>query len=229
MTTRNRTLALAVAAALALPVAAEAQMRGYDRFDRAPSFNYLEANYHRVDVDDGDDFSFSGSDGWQVGGSFQFWDGAYFFGEYSQADQDFDFQDDDLDELFTGDFDLVRWRVGVGYAMPFDDMFTFYGHVSWDRTEFNDLRVNGVNIGSDRDDGFGAEIGGIAALIPQIQLQGWIRYTEVGGLDEVAGGIDDDWLFGLEARWFVTQNFALQAGYEYGDISTWNAGIRFGF
>jgi hypothetical protein len=30
-------------------------------------------------------------------------------------------------------------------------------------------------------------------------------------------------------RWFVTQNFALQAGYEWGEISTWNAGLRFGF
>lgn len=228
MTTRNRTLVLAVAAALVLPVAANAQMRSYDRFDRAPSFSYIEANYYRVDVDDGEEFSFSGSNGWQLGGSFQ-WDGHYVFGEYSQADQDFDFSDDALDELFTGDFDLVRWRVGVGHALSFNDMFTVYGQLSWDRTEFNNLRVNGINIGSDQDDGIGAEIGGIAALMPQVQLQGWIRYTEVGGLDDVDGGLDDDWLFGLEARWFVTQNFALQAGYEYGDISTWNAGIRFGF
>jgi hypothetical protein len=229
MNNRNKILAIAIAAALALPAAANAQVRTYerDRYDRAPSFNFIEANFHRVNVDDADEFSFSGSDGWQIGGAVHLWQGMYVFGEYSQADQDLDFELDD--DFFTGDFDLVRWRAGLGYAMPFDDMLTLYGQVSWDRTEFNDLTVNGVNVGSDEDDGLGAEIGVVAALAPQFQLQGWVRYTSVGEIDVAGGGLDNDYLVGAEVRWFVTQNFALQAGYEWGEISTWNAGLRFGF
>jgi hypothetical protein len=229
MKNRNNILALAIAAALAVPAAADAQMRAYerDRYDRAPSFNYIEANYHRVDVDDADEFSFSGSDGWQVGGAIQVWEGLYAFGEYSEADQDLDFELDT--DFFSGDFDLVRWRAGLGYAMAWDKMLTTYGQLSWDRAEFNNLTVNGVNVGSDEDDGFGAELGVVAALAEQFQLQGWVRYTSVGEIDVANGGLDDDYLVGGELRWFLTQNFALQAGYEWGEISTWNAGLRFGF
>lgn len=42
-------------------------------------------------------------------------------------------------------------------------------------------------------------------------------------------GLDDDYLFGVTARWFFTPQFALQAGYETGEIDTWNVGARLKF
>jgi hypothetical protein len=221
MHTRNSILALAAAAAFGLPAAADA---------RPPTFSYLEANYVNVNVDDVDPFTFrrGSRDGFQLGASAQVWEMMHLFGEYSQAGQDLEFDTDLDDGLIEGDFDLIRWRVGVGVHSPVDEMISVYGRVSWDSIEFDGLATNGVILG-DRDDGFGAEVGAIVAPIPQVHLQGYVRYTSVGEIDALGQSYDDDYLFGAEARWFLTENFALQAGYEYGEITTWNAGVRFAF
>jgi opacity protein-like surface antigen len=228
MTTRNRTLALAVAAAFVLPATASA--RGVD-------FNYIDLNYVNVDVDisetvveDGETFSIrTGSDhGFQVGGAFEIWETVHLFGEYSQASQDLTFAEGTF--FATGDFDVVRWRVGIGYAVPFDEMLSAYGRVSFDRTEFKDIRVGGENFGSDKDDGFGAEVGMLWSVTPEFQLQPFVRYTSVGEIDEFEENkFNSDFLFGVGARWFVTDQLGLQAGYEYGEIKTFNLGLRFAF
>jgi opacity protein-like surface antigen len=224
MTTRNKALAIAIAAALALPAAAHA---------RSPDFNYVELNYVYVDVDlsdvDGDEsFKTSADHGFHVGGAFQVWESVHLFGEYSQAGQDFKLTEGTFSA--KGDFDVVRWRLGVGYSIPLDDMLSVYGRVSWDRAEFKDIKIEGVNLGSDKDDGVGAEVGLVWAATPQFHVQPYLRYTSVGEVDDFEEDkFNSDFLFGVGARWYVTEQVGLQAGYEYGEIQTFNLGLRFAF
>jgi hypothetical protein len=228
MKTRNGALGLAIAMALSMPVTASA--RGVD-------FNYLDLNYVNVDVDisesfveDGDTFSFktSSDHGFQLGGAFEIWETVHLFGEYSQASQDFTLAEGTF--VVKGDFDVVRWRLGIGYAIPMDDMLSLYGRVSYDRAEFKDVKALGENFGSDKDDGLGAELGLVWAATPQFHVQPYVRYTSVGEIDDVeVDKFNSDFLFGAAARWFVTNQVALQAGAEYGEIKTYSLGVRFAF
>jgi len=231
MITRKTTVALAVAMALSLPMAASA--RGLD-------FNYLEANYINVDVDFSDSFTdedgtFSlatdDGDGFQIGGAWHVWEAVHLFGEYSTASQDIAVSDGIL--TAEGDFDVVRWRLGVGNSFPVSDVMSMYGRISYDRIEFKDFKAEGESLGSEadtKDDGFGAELGLLWAATPQFHVQPYVRYTSVGEIDpEKNDTFDADVLFGIGARWFVTENFALQAGFETGEIETWNVGGRFAF
>jgi len=229
MSTRNRILALAVAVALGAPVAAGAQ---------DISFNYLEGGYINVDVDQSERFTEEGSTfsietdsggGGFIGGAWEFWENMHLFGEYSSASQDIEFRDG-IDTV-GGDFDVVRWRVGVGYAYPFSPTASFYGRLSFDNAEFKDVRVAGFDVGADADDdGIGGEVGMIWAATPMFHLQGYVRYTSVGEVaTEGSDTFDSDTLVGLNGRWYFLPNIALIGGYEYGEFTTWNAGVRFTF
>ena len=231
-TTRKGSSALALMAALGIPAAAGAQDL---------DFNYVELNYVNVDVDyseslteDGDTFSLetdSGS-GFHVGGAWQVWEDLHLFGEYSRSSQDVALAAViDGEELAgEGDFDVVRYRLGIGYAFELTDAMRAYGRVSFDSIEFADFEVDGENLGDLDDDGFGAELGLLWAATPKVHLQAQARYTSVGEINEGNGsGFDADLLFGVAARWHYSERMAVQAGYEAGEISTWNAGVRFAF
>lgn len=225
MKSRNA-LALAVSAALALPVVAHA---------RTPNFNYVEANYVRLDVDRSETFLEEGEqvvvrtrdgDGFKIGASGAIWGPVHLFGEYEAVSQGAIASFEEAGDPFSlrENFDIVRWRAGVGYAFPTTEMLSVYGRLSWDRIEFDFADFN------DKDDGLGAEVGALAAITPHVQLQGYVRYTEVGDWDfEEDNSFSSDVLAGVAARWFVTDIFAVQAGYEFGEISTWNVGLRVGF
>lgn len=234
MKTRNKTVALAVALALGLPLAASAQEL---------SFNYIEANYIDVDVDFSDSFTdvdgtFSletdSDSGFQIGGAWEVWERIHLFGEYSTASQDLTVSDGT--QSVTGDFDVTRYRVGAGYALPISDVMSVYGRMSYDYIEFDDFSFGGggggdVDVsGSTDDSGFGAELGLLWAVMPQLHLQPYVRYTSVGEINpERSDTFDSDVPVGAQARWFVTENFAVQAGYEYAEIKSWSVGARFAF
>jgi hypothetical protein len=232
MSTRYRMLALAVAVALGAPAAAGAQDF---------SFTYLEGGLIAGFVNDvegsgtitdnGSTFDLetdSGSGGF-IGGAWQFSENMHLFGEYSSTSQDLEVSDG-IDTI-EGDFDMVRWRIGVGYAYPFSPTMGFYGRLSFDNTEFKDAKVAGFNLDADADDnGIGGELGMLWAATPAIHLQGHVRYTSVG---EVAGegsdAFDSDILLALNGRWYFRPDMALVTGYELGKITTWNVGVRFTF
>jgi hypothetical protein len=223
MNTRKVSLAIAIAAALALPVAAQARS----------DFNYIEVNYIDVDADFSDTVEVdegvfsaktSADSGFQVAGSWELWEGIHLFGEYSSAGQDLTFTANG--DRLRGDFDIIRWRLGAGYAMPVSPDFTVYGRVSYDYAEIDSVTIGGLDLGGDDDSGIGAELGALWKVAPEFQLQGWVRYSDVGDILE---DFDSDVLFGFGGRWFVTEQVALQAGYEHGEISTWNVGVRFAF
>jgi len=232
MFTRNRMLALAVAVALGAPAAAGAQDL---------SFNYLEGGFIAGFVNDVEEAgAFTGIDstfdletdagaGGFIGGAWEFWENMHLFGEYSSNSQDLEVSDG-IDTI-EGDFDVVQWRIGVGYAYPFSPTMGFYGRLSFDNTEFKDVKVAGFNLDADvDDDGIGGEVGMIWSATPTIHLQGHVRYTSVGELaTDGSATFDADTLLGLTGRWYFRPDIALVTGYEYGKITLWNVGVRFNF
>jgi hypothetical protein len=232
MSTRDRMLALAVAVALGAPAAAGAQDL---------SFTYLEGGIVAGFVNDvegsgtvtgiGGPFELeTDSDGGGfIGGAWQFGKNMHLFGEYAAFGQELEVSDG-IDTV-SGDLDVVRWRIGVGYAYPFSNTTAFYGRVSLDSLELKDARVAGFNLDVDADEtGIGGEVGMIWAATPAIHLQGHVRYTAVGGV--TSGGsdsFDSAVLVGLNGRWYFRPGIALVTGYEYGKITTWNVGVRFSF
>jgi hypothetical protein len=232
MSTRRRMRALAAAVALGASAAAGAQ---------DPGFTYLEGGLVGGFVNDVEESgtitdngstleleSDSGSGGF-IGGGWQFWENMHLFGEYALASQDLEVSDG-IDTT-EGDFDLVRWRVGVGYAYPFSPKISLYGRLSFDNVELKDVQVPDLNLDIDADDnGIGGEVGMVWAATPAIHLQGHVRYTSVGAVTtDGSGTFDSDTLVGLNGRWYFRPGFALVTGYEFGGITTWNLGMRFAF
>ena len=132
MSTRNRMLALAAAVATAAPAAAGAQ---------DPGFTYLEGAYIAGfvnDVEESGAFTDNGAfeletdsgGGGFIGGAWQFWQNLHLLGEYSLTNQELEISDGIDTE--QGDFDVVRWRIGVGYAYAFSPAASFYGRLSFD-------------------------------------------------------------------------------------------------
>ena len=232
MSTRHRMLALAVAVALGAPAAAGAQDF---------SFTYLEGGFIAGFVNDVEEAgAFTGIDstfdletdaggGGFIGGAWQFWENMHLFGAYSSNSQDLEVSDG-IDTV-EGDFDVVQWRIGVGYAYPFSPTMRFYGRLSFDNTEFKDVKVAGFDLDADvDDDGIGGEVGMIWAATPVIHLQGHARYTSVGELaTDGSASFDSDILLGVNGRWYFRPDIALVTGYEYGKITLWNVGVRFAF
>ena len=231
MSTRHRMLALAVVAALGAPAAAEAQDF---------SFTYLEGGFIAGfvnDVEDSGTFTDNGTldletdsgGGGFIGGAWQFSEKMHLFGDYSLTGQELEVSDG-IDTV-EGDFDVVRWRIGIGYAYPFSPTASFYGRLSFDNAEFKDVQVSGFDLDADVDDnGIGGEVGMIWAATPALHLQGHVRYTSVGEVvTEGSGTFDSDTLIALNGRWYFRPDIALITGYEFGKITTWNVGVRFTF
>lgn len=231
MFTFHKTAALAVAAALGVPAAAAAQ---------DSRFNYFEGGIVAGFVNDVEtsgtvtgngplEFETDADGGGFIGGAWQFAENLHLFGEYASLSQELEVSDG-VDTV-SGEFDVVRWRIGVGYAYPFSDTTVFYGRLSFDSLEFKDAQVAGFDLDADVDEtGVGGEVGVIWAATPTIQLQGHLRYTSVGGVaDEGSDAFESDVLVGLNGRWQFRPNLALVTGYEFGKITTWNLGLRFSF
>lgn len=232
MSTFHGMLALSVVVALSAPSAAGAQDF---------RFTYLEGGYIAGfvnDVEESDAFTDNGTfetetdsgGGGVIGGAWQFRENLHLFGEYSLTGQELEISDGiDTDE---GEFDLVRWRIGVGYAYPFSPTASFYGRLSLDNAELKDVQIAGFDLDANiDDDGFGGEVGMIWAATQTLHLQGHVRYTSVGEVvtEGSSDAFDSDTLIGLNGRWYIRPNIAFITGYEFGKITTWNLGARFTF
>ena len=231
MFNRTSVQTLVVLVVLGAPTAAVAQNS---------NFNYVEGGFIAGfvnDVEESETFTGNGafdletdSDGGGfIGGAWQFREKMHLFGEYSSAGQELEISDGV--NIGEGDFDVTRWRVGVGYAYPYSSTTSFYGRLSFDSIEIEDVGVAGFNLdASADDDGIGGEVGMIWTATETIRLQGHVRYTSVGEiLTEGSDTFDSDILVGVNGRWSFRPNIALITGYELGEITTWNLGVRFTF
>lgn len=240
------TLALALGAALAVPAAAQAVS--------GSNFNYAYINFVMVDVDysqrfidmQGNEVGRLESDsdsGFEIAGSWEFYEGFHLFGLYHTADQELEARGIlEINPLSTpsvtqkGSFELNRYRVGLGYAYPISPEFDLYGRVTYDNAEIASVKLGDLRLGDIDDSGVGAEVGAVYTLSPQFQFVGNARYTSVGELssktnsdDDLVAEFDSDFLFGLGARWYITERFGLQVGYETGTWTTLNLGGRMRF
>lgn len=232
MSNQHKMLALLMAAALGAPLAAAAQ---------ESRFNYLEGGIVAGFVNDVEtsdtvtggggplEFETDAGGGGFIGGAWEIGGNWHLFGEYGLVGQELEVSDG-VDTV-EGEFDAVRWRVGVGYARPISDRTVFYGRLSFDSLEFKDVQVAGFDLDTDADgSGVGGEIGVIWSATPKIDLQGHLRYTSVGEVaDSGSDAFDADLLVGVNARWNFRPNLALVTGYELGKITTWNLGLRYSF
>jgi hypothetical protein len=203
------------------------------------SFNYVEANYQVVDVDidetvsDGSDtlsLQSDDDDGFDIAAAWEFYGHFHVFAAYSKASNDFEGIATIGDQTVTasGDFDVVRARGGVGYGWPLNEQWTMYSRLTWDYIELDDISVGDLEAEDQDDDGFGFEAGLRWLPVSNLELQAYGRYSDVGKLD-AENGFDDDVLGGIQGRWYITEQFAIQAGYEYGDITSYGGGLRFAF
>jgi len=164
-----------------------------------------------------------------IGGAWEFSNQMHLFGEYASLGQELEIRTDI--NTATGEYDAVRWRIGVGYLYNVSQTLAYYGRLSLDQLELKDASVEGFNLDIDADDsGIGSEIGVIWAATPTFHLQGHARYTAVGGVASSGSDpFETDVLIGVNGRWNVLPNMALVTGYEFGKITTLNVGVRFAF
>lgn len=148
-------------------------------------YTYIEGGYLRLEPDRIND----SGDGVGIRGSAAISDNIFILGEYNSAEFDIGPFDADVDE----------WAVGLGLHAPLSDRVDVVGSASW-------VNVDVENFFD--DDGFRLDVGLRGDVAPSFELDGGIRYTDVGDDDETTG-----YLRGL----FGPNNLKLLVELEAGD------------
>jgi hypothetical protein len=232
MSTPRTLVALSAALALGLPSIAGARDLDFTYLEGGLSAGFVN-DVERPGVITGDTaglaFESDAGGGAYISGAWQFAGHLHVFGDYASASQELEVRDGAT--TVEGDYQVVRSRLGIGYARSTSDTLGFYGRLSLDSAALEDLEVAGYDLAADLDErGVGGELGVVWMASPTIHLQGHLRYTAVGDVAaDGADGFDADVLVGLAGRWYVRPNVALVTGYELGKITTWNLGVRYAF
>lgn len=170
------------------------------------SYNYVNAAYARVDIDDSDE----DADGFLLRAAFEVTDDIFVFGGYSDLTIDLT----DFDVFLSETIDLRKYEFGVGYAWPVGNASSLYGKLSYVSTEAEFFG------GSVDDDGYGLALGLRTRPAVNVELEGYVDYVDLSDLG-------DETSFGAAARFFVTPQFALGAEAVFGEDSTsFGAGLR---
>lgn len=165
------------------------------------SYSYGQLDYQMVDADNDD------GDGFQLGGSFELTPNVFVLGEYQDGD-------------FDSGLEYTAYRLGAGYHAPVNEKVDWYGQFTWENYEVELDTPFGT--ASADEDGFGLE-GGLRGMVTkQIELNGHVKYVDLG--DNI-----DDTLIGVGALYHASQQFAVGAEYEDGDESTFSLFARFHF
>ena len=164
------------------------------------SYNYFDAGYARVDIDDINEEA----DGFQLRGSFELTKNIFMFAGYTDLSADFGGFDVD-----TSEFDL-----GIGYAVPVGAASSLYGKLSYVNAEAD---VLGFSVD---DDGYGLAAGVRTKASDNFELEGYVDYVDLNDLG-------DETSFGAAARYFVAPQFAIGAEVVFSDDATsYGLGVR---
>jgi hypothetical protein len=186
-----------------LPLAAQAEDGG------GMSYSYVDLNWVNVDVDDSSLGINESADGFGLRGSFGFAENFFGFAEYRTVEGD----------ISGTDFDIDQLAVGLGGRYGISDNVDLVGRLGY--TEV-DVAVSGF--GSADADGYLVSAGLRGELTDGFELEGHVIHTDLGS----QGG--DDTSFAVGGRYFFTENFAVDAGFESGDdLEIWHVGARFAF
>ncbi len=178
------------------------------------SYNYFEANYiidEELDVDiPGFGSGSDDGDGFAVAGSFAF--NETFFGNASYSDASLD----------DSGLDLSNLSIGVGArSAQWTGAVDLFGVLSYEDTEVDSLD----------DSGFGIAGGLRGLLADNFELNGQVKYTDIGDADGVGfkvGGVyafNPNW--GVTGDW-STSNLEDDTGAEV-DIDELRVGVRYIF
>lgn len=170
------------------------------------SYNYVDAAYARVDIDDFNE----DADGFLLRAAIEVTDHVFVFGGYSDLTIDLT----GFDVFLTENIDLREYDFGVGYAWPVGNASSLYGKLSYVSVETESFFTT-VD-----DDGYGLALGLRTRPALNVELEGYIDYVDLSDFG-------DETTFGAAARFFVTPQFALGAEVAFGDDSTsFGAGLR---
>ena len=197
---RKSTLGTVVALLALSPVAAT-QAEGI-------SYTYADLGYVVTDVDGvSRDF-----DGFVLRGSIEVANDWFVYGRY--LDQTLSFRGVDID--------LQQFSVGAGYAWSFAPNMDLYGKVGYTQAE---LDTSGQGFGGldFDDDGYELGVGLRARPTEPLELEGAITYVDLSDSG-------DDTSFGVAARWFFTENFAVGVEGDFADdANSYGIGVRWAF
>jgi hypothetical protein len=122
---------------------------------------------------------------------------------------------DDLSlEVLGFDVDATLWRVGIGSHRRVSDKIHAFSELTFENAEV------GAGIGSADDSGYGFRFGLRGMATDSLELNGGIRYIDVGSTDT---------LLGFGAVLSIGERFALTTSYEDGDDSFYTFGARYNF
>jgi hypothetical protein len=198
---RNFSKALGVTGGLAaLLLAGGAQAQD------GPNYNYLQFGYLHVDFDDTD----VDGEAWSLGGSAAITDMFHVIGSYD---------DGDLDGDFGVDVDFSRLRLGAGINYALTSTTDLVGDLY-----YLDVEVDPDGPGEADEDGFGLKAGVRSMLSDQLELNGGLRYEDLGG------DLDDETSIYAGAVYSFTEQWGVYGGAEFGDdASEYGIGARFYF
>jgi hypothetical protein len=163
--------------------------------DEGPKYTYIEGGYSRLDIDDFD----GDGDIFGAKGSVALTDMLHLVGSYEAGEVE--------------DVDLVGAFFGLGVNIALNETVDFVAQagVAHQEIEFGQF--------DEDDQGLGANAGVRAMLTPVFELNGGVRYVDVGDDDETS-------VFG-GAVYNFTDMFAGTAGVEIGDDATrYGIGVR---
>ena len=154
-----------------------------------PRYTYVEGGWVHADFDNVNE----DGDGWGIGGSYAFHKNFHFVADYQDVD-------------LGGSADASAFSFGLGGNLPLRAGLDAVGRVRWIHEE-----IDVGNSGND-DDGYGLEFGLRTMINPQLELNGWVKYVDVGDSDNTSlavGGLYE-----------IANNFALGADFEFSDDVT---------
>jgi hypothetical protein len=134
----------------------------------SPTYNYLDAAYLSVDVDDGPTL-----DGFGVDGSFALTERFHVVASYG--------------EISKSPWTLSSGSVALGWNHSLNDITDFVARAGW---EYGRVKYSGF--GSDDDNGWSVEVGVRSMLTPQFELNGFVSHVDIFDGDDQAvsvGGV----------------------------------------
>lgn len=204
------------------------------------SYTYVEVDYVSLDIDeagdndslsdldDGDGVGIRGSYGFDTS-PFGFADSWFVFGNYLETESDVDFVND-VGIVQPAESDVIRFDVGAGVAVPFNDMSQLVFRLAYSDIDIEDFDFGASDttsisdLSDDSSDGFfidGAWRGQLRVPIDW-ELTAGLRYTDIGETDNLS--------FIGNALFEVTQNWGVNVSADVGDeLTVLGIGARYTF
>lgn len=164
------------------------------------SYNYIEAGYQRVELDDNVGFTVDG-DLYGIGGSVEIGNSFRVFGDYASTDLQFD-------------VDIDQYSLGIGYHTPVSANLDVIFDLAYVHAE-----ADAIGLSVD-EDGYGASVGVRSMLGNRFELTGSVNYVDLGS------GSDDTSL-ATAFRYYVTPAVSFGVNVGVGDdLTSYGAAIQ---